>query len=207
MCPELITYNPTIEGRDLSKQLSADEVRKLGEEQNVEFKQSLSLRREAMEALCGMVNTDYGSGTVLFGVSDDGSCRGIDSGNLDTAQRTLAQYAANRFDPSLICDIQVITCEGKTLISLKASRASNTAYHEYQGRAYIREGTQRRPLNIAEKQHLRSTRLREAHNGPWRCSGCGTVVGMLSQIIVTDHGVEKSYDCFRCGGEFQPLIG
>ena len=57
--------------------MSSDEIRRLGEEQTVEFKQSLSLRKEGMEALCGMINTDDAHGTIFFGVSPDGGIKGI----------------------------------------------------------------------------------------------------------------------------------
>jgi predicted HTH transcriptional regulator len=73
----------------LPKQMSSDEVRRLGEEQTVEFKQSLGLKREAMEALCGMVNTDDAHGIIFFGVDRNGDCRGIVEGNLDSAQQSL----------------------------------------------------------------------------------------------------------------------
>ena len=88
-----------------------------GEGQTTEFKQSLSLRREALEALCAMVNADCAKGTVLFGVAPDGRVCGVESGNLDTAQRSMSQAISQGFDPPLRSEIQVIELEGKHLMT------------------------------------------------------------------------------------------
>jgi predicted HTH transcriptional regulator len=186
-------------------QITPEEIQKLGERQTVEFKKSLSLQKEAMEALCGMINTDNGTGIVLFGVAPDGSIVGIEPGNLDSAQKSLAQTVRQKFDPPIICSIEIVECAGKSLVLLKADRAANVSYHEYDGRAYIREGSSKRQLSFNEKQHLSKKRNRGQHNGPWRCSRCGSFVGMLSSIVITDEGIKKSYDC-PCGGEFWPAI-
>lgn len=185
--------------------INPEEVRKLAEVQTVEFKKSLSLRKEALKALCGMINSDSAAGTVLFGVSPDGSISGIEPGNLDSAQKKLVQNVRQKFDPPVVCNIEVLECEDKYLIRLKADRALGVSYHEYDGRAYIREGSTTRQLSYDEKQQLSKKRNRDQHNGPWRCDRCGSVVGMLFSMVVTDQGVKKSYDC-RCGGEFWPTV-
>ncbi len=184
-------------------EISQKEVQKLIESQTVEYKKSLSLMKEALEALCGMINSDIATGSVLFGVSLDGGISGIEPGNLDSAQRTLAQHIRQKFDPPIICIIAVLECKDRHLIQLKADRAPGVAYHEYGGRAYIREGSTTRQLSYQEKQHLFRKRNRDQHNGPWKCDRCGSFVGMLSSIVFTDQGIKKTYDC-DCGGEFWP---
>src|SRR5262249_38449267 len=183
--------------------INPEELQNLGERQTVEFKKSLSLYKEAMEALCGMINSDYATGAVFFGVSPDGAITGIEPGNIDSAQMTLAQHARQKFDPSIICKIDILECGDKCLIVLAADRNKEIAYHEYDGRAYIREGTTRRQLSYDEKQQLLKKRNRHQHNGPWRCDRCGSFVGMLNSMVVTDQGVKKTFDC-PCGGEFWP---
>lgn len=184
-------------------QINPDELQKLGERQTVEFKKSLSLQKEAMEALCGMINSDYATGAVFFGVSPDGTINGIEPGNIDSAQKTLAQHTRQKFDPSIICRIEIHECSDKYLIVLAADRAKGIAYHEYDGRAYIREGSTRRQLTYDEKQQLLKKRSRDQYNGPWICDRCGSFVGMLNSIVITDQGAKKTYDC-QCGGEFWP---
>ncbi len=180
------------------------EILKLGETQTVEFKESLSLQRQALEALCGMLNSDSATGKVLFGVSRDGSVGGVEEGNLDSAQRKLVQKVRDRFDPRLICSIEVLESNNKTLVCLKADRAPEIPYYEYRGRAYIREGSTTRQLSYDEKRQLGKKRDRNRHGGPWKCDLCGTVVGILVSMLITDQGVKKSYAC-KCGGDFWPI--
>ena len=135
-------------------EISQEEVKKLGESQTVEFKKSLSLIKEACEALCGMINSDLATGQVIFGISPDNSICGIEPGNLDTAQRTIAQHIKQKFDPHIICIIEVLECGDIHLLQVRAERMSGVPYHEYGGRAYIREGTTTRKLTYQEKQNL-----------------------------------------------------
>ena len=184
-------------------QVSRDELVRLGELQTVEFKTSLGLTKDALEALCGMLNTDLGIGTIWFGVEPDGSIRGIEPGNLDSAQQSLSRTVREKFDPRIIHSIERYECEGKILICLSAERTTGVAYHEFDGRAYIREGSTRRKLTIAERDHLKRRRNRETHPGPWKCDKCGAVIGMFSGMVVTDHGVERTFS-HGCGGELWP---
>ena len=57
----------------------------------VEFKKSLSQMREGCKVLCGMLNTNAGTGMVLFGISPENDVVGI-VGDLDSVQRTLVQH-------------------------------------------------------------------------------------------------------------------
>lgn len=168
-----------------------------GEGQSVEFKKSLSLRREAMEALCGMVNADCAKGTILFGVEPDGTLCGVESGNLDSAQRSLSQALNQRFEPPLRCEIQVKTVGDRQLVVLSAERARSVAYHEYDGRAWIRGGSEKRQLTLAEKEQMRRSRDRATHPGPWRCDRCGSWVGIVIGNTMT------KYNC-SCGGQLRP---
>jgi ATP-dependent DNA helicase RecG len=183
---------------------TSDDIRRLGETQSVEFKKSLSLQKEALEALCGMINTSNAKGKVIFGVAPDNSICGIEPGNFDTVQKSLVQSIRNKFDPPIICSVEILECDGKSLILLQAERNREVAYHEYDGKAYIREGSSNRQLSYAEKQQLMTSRNRDKHTGPWKCDRCGSVVGMLMSMIITDQGATKSYDC-ECGGQYWPM--
>ena len=52
---------------------SLEALVKEDESQTLEFKESLSLKREGLEALYAMVNSDLAHGTVVFGVEQDRS--------------------------------------------------------------------------------------------------------------------------------------
>jgi len=174
-----------------------------GEGQTTEFKTSLSSRREGLEALCAMVNSDCAKGTVLFGVAPDGTICGVESGNLDSAQCSLSQAINQGFAPSLQPEIQVTEIEGKQLIVLTAERVRSVPYHEYDGRAWIRQGSEKRQLTLSEKDQIRRSRDRASHSGPWKCDRCGSCVGQLFSIEMTNDGMKKNYDC-PCGGQFWP---
>jgi predicted component of type VI protein secretion system len=173
------------------------------ESQQYEWKKSLSLQREGMQSLCGMINADCARGVVAFGVGPDGEIVGVEPGNLDRAQLSLSQLINNKFEPSIQCDIRVHDEAGKKIVVVSAERNRNVPYHEFDGRAYIREGTATRQLSLSEKQNFQRKRNRDLHPGPWKCDRCGSWVGMLISMVVTDRGVCKSYSC-GCGGEYWP---
>lgn len=179
-----------------------DIVRK-GESQTVEFKRSLSLQREAMESLCAMVNANVSRGMVIFGIEPNGLPCGVEPGNLDKAQRTLSQTITQKFDPALTVEIYVDAVGGKQVVVLAATRQRSTTFHEYDGRAWIRQGTEKKRLGTEDKERLTRNRNRDFHNGPWSCDKCGAFVGMLSSVVITDQGAKKTYQC-HCGGEFWP---
>lgn len=187
----------------MSQQPSIKELIKKGESQTLEFKKSLSLQREGLEALCAMVNSDLARGTVVFGIEDDGTVCGIEEGNLDTAQRSLSQSIRNRFDPPLIIIIRVEELHGGKVLAISAERSRDVPYHEYDGRAWIRQGSEKHRLSLTEKQQLMKRRNRDNHPGPWRCDKCGSLVGVLHSFEISNDGMKKTYKC-GCGGEFWP---
>jgi predicted HTH transcriptional regulator len=150
-----------------------------------------------------MVNADAAQGTVVFGIAPNGDPIGVEPGDLDKAQRSLSQTISSKFDPRLQCTIFVCEFEGKRFVVISADRNREVPYHEFDGRAYIREGTVTRQLGLAEKNSLQRKRNRDLHQGPWKCDRCGSWVGMLMSIAVTDQGVRKTYKC-RCGGKYWP---
>ena len=175
-----------------------------GESQTIEFKATLSLQKKGTESLCAMVNSDSAQGLVIFGIRRDATVCGIEPGNLDSAQRSLDQAVRDKFDPSLIVNIETIELNNNNLLVLRAERNRDVPYHEFDGRAWIREGTVNRIMSLAEKQSLTSRRSRDRHSGPWRCDKCGSMVGTLSSYEVIAEGMKKTYRC-RCGGEYWPI--
>ncbi len=184
--------------------INKEEIYRLIEGQTIEFKKSLSEMRKACKTLCGMLNSDISKGTIIFGISPDGSINGIESGNLDSAQKTLVQHIKQKFEPSLIINIEILECEDKTLIKLEANREKPIPYYEYDGRAYIREGSTTRQLTLQEKQLLRKKRDRSQYNGLWKCNRCGAIFVPKLSSNITDQDIEKTYYC-DCGGELRPI--
>jgi hypothetical protein len=190
---------------DLSyHQVPPEYFKTLGESQILEFKRSLSLQREAFQDLCAMLNAEPSRGTVVFGISPDGEISGVEPGSLDKAQRTLTLGIRQRFQPPLMPTIEILLRDGKHLVKLDARRPPNVTYYECDSVAFIREGSVTRSLSLDEKHGLTRYRDRAFHPGPWKCNRCGTVVGMLVQMVFSESGAQKSYDC-NCGGEFWPI--
>lgn len=184
--------------------MDLSELLQQGEGQSLEFKKSLSLRREGLKALCAMVNADAAQGTVLFGVKPDGSVCGIEPGNSDKAQRSLSQAIGSGFEPPLIHEISIDVSQEEPILVLTAQRDPAVSYHEYDGRVWIRQGSENRQPSLSEKDQLRRKRDRAFHPGPWKCDRCGSIAGILSCLTKTDQDVQKTYDC-HCGGQFWPV--
>ncbi len=175
-----------------------------GESQTLELKKSLSLRTVGLQGLCSMVNTEEARGIVVFGVAPDGEICGLDPGNRDSAQQSMAQAIASGFEPPLIADIRICQHACVWLMVVAASRSGSVPYHEYDGRAWIREGSSKRKLTIEEKGHLAAARDELSHPGPWVCERCGTTVGSISGVVLSDSGVERVIPPCHCGGRFRP---
>jgi predicted HTH transcriptional regulator len=188
-----------------SRNVTLEELLSKVETQCVEFKRSLSLQREGLEALDGMINAEPARGVVIFGVAPDRRVVGVEQGDLDQAQRSLVQHIGARFDPPIQVVIELAEVEGKALLVVSATRHRGVPYHEYDGRAFIREGTACRQLSLQEKQYLQRSRDRDLHPGPWKCDRCGSVAGLLISMAITDRGVSRTYKC-GCGGEFWPAV-
>ena len=183
--------------------LDLEDLIKRGESQTLELKRSLSLQDKGLEALCAMMNSDLATGIVIFGVEPNKSICGVEVGNLDTAQRSLSQTIKGKFDPSLVALLEIKEINGKTLLIISAKRDKSVPYYEYDGRAWIREGSTNRLLSLSEKQALTRQRNRDTHSGPWKCDKCGAWVGVLCSVELTDKGMKKTYK-HSCGGEFWP---
>jgi predicted HTH transcriptional regulator len=114
------------------------------ETQSVEFKASMATMREGFEQLCAMVNADTARGAVVFGVGPDRAIVGI-AGNLDSLQGTLENHAKQRFAPPLRIEIHAEEHGGRWLLALYGRRLPRIPFHEYGGRAFVREGSRSWP--------------------------------------------------------------
>jgi len=186
-----------------ARSFTTKELIGLGEAQSLEFKKSVLLK-EALASLCAMVNADSGYGMVVLGVDPTHVVCGLGETNLDKLQQTLSDLARQKFDPRLHLEMDPALCEGKAILLISARRLKDIAYHEYDGRAYIREGSVSRQLSVSEKQRLSLSRNRDLHNGPWRCDKCGSTTGMLVSVSISVPGVMRKSYAHKCGGEWWP---
>lgn len=185
------------------RKIKLEEIQRLVETQNIEFKKSPQLRKEAMKALTAMVNADVGQGTVIFGIDDSGNIVGIGNEGLDGLQKSLAEHIRDKFSPKLMPTIEIVECDGHNLLIVTATRSPSIPLFEYDGRAFVRTGSTMTQLNLSEKLGLIKDRDRNTHPGPWRCSKCKAFAGIVSSVTVTDKGAYKTFD-HSCGGEWVP---
>lgn len=183
--------------------MNEDDLLRLIETQTVERKSSLAERREGLEALDAMINADVGRGVVLFGVRPTGEVVGIEEGNADTAQRSLADHIRHKFSPQITFEIQVVERPGRPVLVISGTRDPSVPLVEYDGRAFIREGPSQRQLTLPQKLQIIRRRDRSQHPGPWRCDRCGSWVGHLVSYELSDGGLKANYSC-GCGGEYWP---
>jgi predicted HTH transcriptional regulator len=182
--------------------LAARGIHRLIETQGVELKKSLSERKAGLKALDAMVNAESALGTILFGVAPDGTVVGL-TGNLDQAQRSLAQEIRQKFCPAVSVEIDVVLCEGKQLLVVEGKRERHVPLCEYDGRAFIREGSQNRQLELSEKLAIIRRRDRDQHPGPWRCDKCGSTAMQFTGGVFDGEKWTRSYEC-ECGGVWWP---
>lgn len=176
-----------------------------GEGQTVEFKQGNKMQKEAYMDLCAMMNANGASGAVILGVADDGEVVGMGDANLDTLQRDIANHVGQKIEPQPRIEVHMADVGDKQVVVVIGTRPRDVPYCEYDGRAYIREGTASRQLSLDEKKHLQKFRDRDYHPGPWRCDSCGKFV-LRYNGISTDAATGRSYRIYncRCGGEMWP---
>ena len=92
----------------------------------------------------------------------------------------------------------------KTMNIERIIQAGETQMVEFKkSLSQMREGSISRYLSFREKKSLLSRRDRDHHNEPWKCDRCGSVVGMLVSMVITEDGPQKSYRC-KCGGDYWP---
>jgi predicted HTH transcriptional regulator len=174
------------------------------ETQALECKKSLAERTAGLKALNAMVNADSGRGTLVFGVAPDMTVVGL-TGNLDQAQRSLSQHIREKFFPAVTFEIRVAESEGRRTLAIDARRAPDVPLCEYDGRAFIREGSEDRQLDLAEKLAIFRRRSRDHHPGPWKCDKCGATAMVFMSGSFDGKKWTRNCNC-ECGGEWWPAI-
>jgi predicted HTH transcriptional regulator len=175
------------------------------ETQLVECKKGLAESRRGCGSLCAMLNADTAKGLVMFGVDPNGTIVGLEPGDLDKAQRSLAQHLRDSLDPPIPVNVEVLECDHKFVLLLSAERPPTVPLVEYDGRALIREGSTTRRLSLGERGGIERRRARSTHPGPWTCDRCGRLAGIHPPTLIANDKGEPvlSYAC-SCGGEWWP---
>ena len=121
------------------------------ENEAVEFKKSLSQLDKGLKSLSAMLNAD-GKGTVYFGVNKDGEVnRKVVLGKNTFTE--IRKAAAELIDPEISLDLRGETTEDGIPYIIMYAEAPEPPY-AYDGRFYIRRGTDDEPLSVREIKEM-----------------------------------------------------
>ena len=150
--------------------VSDDEIRErlqLGEDDGWEFRQiqfqgneTISPQRDDLaDELVAFANAN--GGKLLCGVTDDGQIQGITPSEMAILNRLLVDVSADLIKPALYLDIQhrQLDAEGFVLVEIPRS----DTVHERSGRAFVRVGASKRPLDVDERLQLAERRAQNRY--------------------------------------------
>lgn len=121
------------------------------ESETIEFRKSLAQLDKGLRSLSAMLNAS-GKGTVYFGVNKDGEVnRKVVLGKNTFAEIRAA--AAELLDPQPALDIQGETTEDGIPYIIVSAEAAEPPY-AYDGRFFIRRGTEDEPLSVQELKNM-----------------------------------------------------
>jgi ATP-dependent DNA helicase RecG len=123
--------------------VNIDRLIESGESQFVEFK--VSSEKEAIETLVAFANAQ--GGTVLVGVADDGSVKGVTLGK-ETLNNWLGQIKSAS-SPSIIPDIDAITIGGKIVVVIRIEEYPVKPVNT-KGKYFKRIATSNHQLSLSE---------------------------------------------------------
>ncbi|MCH4887391.1 AAA family ATPase [Acidaminobacter sp. JC074] len=105
-----------------------------GESKYVEYKVTYS--KTFLKTVSAYAN--YHSGTIVFGINDDGEVIGVDK--VDSLKLSIEHAIHDAIDPVPYYDINVAEEDGKTLVLLNVYKGEHTPYN-YSGKPYQRKDT------------------------------------------------------------------
>ena len=121
------------------------------ESETIEFRKSLAQLDKGLRSISAMLNAS-GKGTVYFGVNKDGEVnRKVVLGKNTFAEIKAA--AAELLDPQPALDIQGETTEDGIPYIIVSAEAAEPPY-AYDGRFFIRRGTEDEPLSVQELKDM-----------------------------------------------------
>lgn len=127
-----------------------------GESEEVEFKRSTSLLKEAVQTLCAFAN--HRGGVLYFGISDDGHV--IGQTVTDDTLKNIANTIKLNTDPKLYPQVEKVDIAGKTCVRVCIEQSPLKPHVAY-GRPYLRVGPTTQQLSQDRYQLL----LQQRTNG------------------------------------------
>ena len=122
----------------------------IGEEtETVEFKKTTGEKKEAMEAICAILNK-HCKGTLYFGINDNGYIEGQQVS--DSTKKDISRWIYESIYPRIVPSIEVLTIENRKII--KVSFYGHNRPYSVNGDYLIRTGTENRKMSTDELRKL-----------------------------------------------------
>ncbi len=145
--------------------VSTEEIKnqlRLGEDSNWEFKQiafrgdrPVSPRRDDLaDEIAAFANTE--GGTLLCGVTDEGSVQGVSHEQMDALERLLVEICSDSIAPSLTVRILRQEIDGKALLLVEIP--AGYSQHDSPGGSFHRIGSSKRRMSSDERLRLSQRR-------------------------------------------------
>ena len=170
-----------IRDEDIRRQL------RLGEDSRWEFKRiefrgnkpTSPSRDDLADELGAFGNAD--GGTMLCGVSDDGTIEGMSRERMEALDRLLVEVSTDALDPPLRIGVHHRELDGRAFLLVEIPRGE--ALHERNGQAFIRVGATKRRLHRDEGLRLAHNRMQNRYLGHDRQIVPGTGFETLSERL------------------------
>jgi len=120
-----------------------------GENEGLEFKESLRLKEEISQVVSAFSNAN--SGSILIGVSNDGKVIGVDIGR--NTLEELANYIKRNTDPAIFPSMKVLDAEGKEIIVIEVKESTEKPVF-FKNHAYKRVGKTNQMISSSELRKL-----------------------------------------------------
>jgi|GEM_PF-1585014 len=117
----------------------------VGENEGLEFKESLRLKEEIGQAVSAFSNARGGS--ILVGVSNDGKVIGVDIGR--NTLEELANYVKRNTDQAIFPSVKILDAEGKKIIVIEVKESAEKPVF-FKNHAYKRVGKTNQQVSSSE---------------------------------------------------------
>ena len=120
-----------------------------GEDERLEFKESLRLKEEICQAVSAFSNAN--GGLILIGFSNDGKVIGVDIGR--NTLEELANYIKRNTDTAIFPSVKVLDAEGKKIIMIEVKESTEKPVF-FRSHAYKRVGKTNQKISSSELRKL-----------------------------------------------------
>lgn len=166
------------------------------ESETVEFKKSTGEHKEALQAICAILNK-HGCGEVYFGVKDNGDVIGREAS--DATVRQVASWISGKIEPAIFPTIERCEVAGG-IAYIRVEFSGLDAPYSADGRYFTRVGTSNKVMTASE---LQAAMINRAYRGmPWDAMSSGRPISDVGEKAVRDF-IELGKEAGRINGEFK----